>query len=338
MSKIQENYSGNVSFKISANGDYCDQYIRYLFESMNTFSNAAACKVFVEKTKNTMGGDAPEAYEFALKRIREYPDWDNSASKLIIFIADDLPHGVNYPDNTEKIDWKIEVRKLADMGVQIYPVQCLRRSYADKFYSEMAEVTGGIHLELDQFREIEHIISAVGIQQEGVEAIQNYRQELVDSQGLTRSVNRTLNRLEGIEENLIPENAGFGRISEDLVPICSGTYQVMLVDDSQKWSIKKFVESNNVPYIKAQGFYEFLKASEKIQPSKEVILQHKLSGDMFSGRKARELIGLDPDGGSGIETVKKVNLPVEYKVFVQSTSYNRVLVGNSEFLYKVGDT
>jgi len=90
--------------------------------------------------------------------------------------------------------------------------------------------------------------------------------------------------------------------------------------------------------ITGQGFYEFLKPSEKIQSGKEVILQHKSSGDMFSGKKARQLIGLDPNGSLGIETVKKVNLPVDYKVFVQSTSYNRVLVGDSEFLYKVGDT
>ena len=224
------------------------------------------------------------------------------------------------------------------MGVQIYPVQCLQRSYATSFYKEMADTTGGIHLELDQFREIEHIISAVGIQQEGVEAIQSYRQELMDSQGLTRSVNRSLNRLEGIDDGYIPENAGFGRIADDLIPVCSGTYQVMLVDDSQKWSIKNFVESNNVPFIKGQGFYEFLKPSEKIQPGKEVILHHKTSGDMFSGKKARELIGLDPNGSLGIETIKKKDLPSEYKVFVQSTSYNRVLVGNSEFFYKVSDT
>merc|ERR1719219_1015283 len=109
----------------------------------------------------------------------------------------------------------------------------------------------------------------------------------------------------------------------------------MHVDSSKKWSIKDFVESNNVPFIRGQGFYEFLKPSEKIQPAKEVILQHTVSGDMFCGRKARELIGLDPNGSSGIETIKKKSLPKEYKVFVQSTSYNRVLVGNSEFLYKV---
>merc|ERR1711972_481475 len=61
VSKIQANYSGNVLFKISANGDYCDQYATYLFKAMSSFSNADDCKVFVENTGNTMGGDAPEA-------------------------------------------------------------------------------------------------------------------------------------------------------------------------------------------------------------------------------------------------------------------------------------
>ena len=112
----------------------------------------------------------------------------------------------------------------------------------------------------------------------------------------------------------------------------------MHVDASTKWSIKSFVESNDIPFRAGSGFYEFLKPSEKIQPSKEVVLQHKVSGDMFSGAKARELIGCSPGGERGIETVKKNSLPGEYKVFVQSTSYNRVLVNNSDFLYKVDDT
>ena len=78
-----------------------------------------------------------------------------------------------------------------------------------------------------------------------------------------------------------------------------------------------------------------MKPSEKIQAGKQVVLQHRVSGDMFCGSKARELIGVDPHGGSGIEVVKRKDLPSEYKVFVQSTSYNRVLVNSSEFLYKV---
>lgn len=57
---------------------------------------------------------------------------------------------------------------------------------------------------------------------------------------------------------------------------------------------------------------------------------------MFSGRVARTLIGIDPDGAKGVETVKRKDLPADqYRVFVQSTSATRVLVNDSMFLYRV---
>ena len=110
----------------------------------------------------------------------------------------------------------------------------------------------------------------------------------------------------------------------------------MEVDNSRdKWRIKEFYAAKAIPFETGTGYYEFKKPSEKIQPRKQVVLQHVRSGDMFSGAKAREMIGVDPSGSRGVETVKRKNLPADYRVFVQSTSANRVLVNNSMFLYKV---
>lgn len=301
-------------------------------------SDIAACENFVDNCRSTCGYDAPEAYELALKRIKQYSDWNGSAAaRAIVFISDDLPHGPAYHLNKEKIDWKKECQEIAKKGIQIYSIQCLGRKYADKFYQTMAEITGGYHLNLDQFRELENILVAISSQQQDVGEIQNYRQELIQLKKLTRNMNRILNRLEGLDENAIPDGAGFSSVSGNLVPVDAGNFQVLNVDSSQKWSIKSFVESNGIPFQAGNGFYEFLKPSEKIQPAKEVVLQHRVSGDFFQGKKARELIGLEPNGMNGIETIKKKDLPSEYKVFVQSTSYTRVLVNDSEFLYKVSD-
>jgi len=57
------------------------------------------------------------------------------------------------------------------------------------------------------------------------------------------------------------------------------------------------------------------------------------TGDLFSGERAREVLGLPPG-----ETVRIRPTSLEkYVVFVQSTSANRKLLGGSKFLYEVED-
>ena len=81
-----------------------------------------------------------------------------------------------------------------------------------------------------------------------------------------------------------------------------------------------------------RGFYEFTK-TETIQGKKEIILMDRSTGDMFEGEAARDLLGL-PMGTT--VRIKPSNLE-KYVVFVQSTSANRKLIGNTRFLYEVAD-
>ena len=83
-------------------------------------------------------------------------------------------------------------------------------------------------------------------------------------------------------------------------------------------------------FQKGKGFYEFTK-SELIQEYKEVVLRDKATGDMFSGEKARQMIGL----GMGERARVKPAYLDQFDVFVQSTSYNRKLIGGTRFLYEV---
>ena len=117
----------------------------------------------------------------------------------------------------------------------------------------------------------------------------------------------------------------------DLVP---GRFQVLAVDADTP--IKSLVQENGLRFNVGRGFYEFTKEftkTETIQAGKEVVLIDKKTGDRFSGRKARELLGL-PDG----ETTRLKPTSLEkYAVFVQSTSAKRKLMGGTRFLYEVED-
>ena len=59
---------------------------------------------------------------------------------------------------------------------------------------------------------------------------------------------------------------------------------------------------------------------------------------MFNGAQVREYLGLQPQIVSGGVTERlNSHHTKEYRVFVQSTSVNRKLIGGTEMLYEVED-
>ena len=82
-----------------------------------------------------------------------------------------------------------------------------------------------------------------------------------------------------------------------------------------------------------KGFYEFTRP-EQISAKKQIVLMHKQSGELFEGAAARKLAGIsDATAGRKLapSDVK------DYRVFVQSTSYNRKLQQGTGFLYESED-
>ena len=58
----------------------------------------------------------------------------------------------------------------------------------------------------------------------------------------------------------------------------------------------------------------------------------KISGDMYTGEDALKLIGV---GSSSLKNKIKCKELEKWRVFVQSTSANRVLISNTGFLYEI---
>ncbi|KAH7703066.1 von Willebrand factor type A [Aphelenchoides avenae] len=115
----------------------------------------------------------------------------------------------------------------------------------------------------------------------------------------------------------------------DMNAVNPGRFQVLDVDHDV--SIKNFVEAQGVVFKKGRGFYEFTK-TEMVQSYKEIILMDKNTGDMFEGAYARTLLGLPTNANAKISPEN-----LDYVVFIQSTSYNRKLVGGTRFLYEISD-
>lgn len=138
---------------------------------------------------------------------------------------------------------------------------------------------------------------------------------------MNRSLHALFDTLAGREKSTYNDSS-----SCDLVPVSPSRFQILDVDD--RVDIKTFVQQNSLVFRTGRGFYEFTKP-EKISEKKEVVLVDKLSGDMYTGAEACRMIGA---GGTG--KVKPTALE-KWRVFVQSTSYNRVLMPGTGFLYEV---
>jgi hypothetical protein len=305
---------------VIAHGDYCDAGSTYVTKALDLTDDVDKICRFVERVEATGGGDAPECYELVLHEARSL-SWTPAYTKCFVLIGDDVPHGP--AQNPKKLNWRAEVDALGKAGIPVYGVQALGRKHATAFYKELADKSGGFHLNLDQFSAITDMVLAICLKQSSPDKLQAYERE-VDGQGrLDRSLNHMFSTMMGRAPS-----ASYA--ATDLAAVPPGRFQALEID--RDTPIKEFVVENGLRFKVGRGFYEFTK-TETIQARKEVVLVHKKTGDKFSGRKARELLGL-PEGAPA--RLRPAALE-EYAVFVQSTSANRKLVGGTRFLYEVED-
>lgn len=96
--------------------------------------------------------------------------------------------------------------------------------------------------------------------------------------------------------------------------------------------IRDFVEgrlADGKPMLKGSAFYQLVKAEDKIQDYKLVVIRDKDTGAVYCGPEARDLIGLPRYGDARV----KPDTTGKWQVFIQSTSVNRKVTGGSTILY-----
>lgn len=326
----------DLKIGIGANGDYCDLWsYGYVTKQVDLTTDLYTLTQFVRNVNPTGGGgNGGEAYELVLKNAQTVYNWSLNSRKILVMIGDEIAHTPSFRDNVDRIDWRQEAKKLTDLGVQVYTIQCLSRREAPPYYSELARIGNGYHLYLDQFTDILSLVNAIVYRQVSEERVREYEEAVFNS----GKMNRTLDKSFGVLTNR-PRDA-LGRfvkiddtLSDDLKPVPAGRFQMMNID--AEMDIRAFVNDRNLTFKPGKGFYEFTK-SEEIQAQKEIVLRDRKTGDMYTGNKARQMLGL-PIGAKMTMSPRTSNNR-DYQVFIQSTSYNRKLKPNTEFLYEVDMT
>lgn len=115
------------------------------------------------------------------------------------------------------------------------------------------------------------------------------------------------------------------KVTRELEQLKTNEYELLPVHKESV--IQPFVESwTRKPYVKGSCYYQLTKA-EKVQNYKQVCLQEKTTGKVYSGTNARDLLGL-PD----YEVKVDPSGHPKFDIFIQSTSLNRKLVGGTKLI------
>lgn len=133
---------------IVAFGDYCDMAgvgdFGDAYQCLPLTNNENALVKFVNESKDTSGGDGDEFYELVIKRIVEETPWREGSTRVILLIADANPHGLGYTYGDyvtgNQIDWRVEARKAASMGIKIDTVSICGAPW----YKELSALTNGV--------------------------------------------------------------------------------------------------------------------------------------------------------------------------------------------------
>ena len=154
-----------------AHGDYCDG--PNCICSLALTDDRANIFDFIRNAPNTSGGDSPECYELALHVARDL-GWSpgKKTGRALVLIGDDVPHEPDFHANTNHLDWRVEVAALKEMGIRVYPLQCLGRAY--QFWSEVAHLADTKLMLLNEFCESGSTLEGVAYAAAGTAAFATY--------------------------------------------------------------------------------------------------------------------------------------------------------------------
>jgi hypothetical protein len=117
-----------------------------------------------------------------------------------------------------------------------------------------------------------------------------------------------------------------------LVRVPAKRFQIIQV--KRDIPIKALVAQHDLRFTVGHGFYELGHKPVLIQGTKQIVLWHKQTKELFTGIEARRILGL-PLVDKDVKYRKRDTIGFPYKVFVQSTSHNRKLLGGTLFLYEI---
>jgi hypothetical protein len=169
----------DLKIGLIAHGDYCDGENK--IKVLDFTNDLEKIMDFISNTPHTSGGDAPECYELALS-VASGMSWPVEGGSLVL-IGDDQPHDPDYPMNSDHLDWRLELKALAEKNVKVFPMQCLyqqSRLAQNSFWEEVSGISETPLLILENFGDAAETLAAVAYASSSPAAYDSYMDRVAD--------------------------------------------------------------------------------------------------------------------------------------------------------------
>ncbi|XP_067679209.1 uncharacterized protein [Haliotis asinina] len=334
-----------IRIAIFVHGDYCTKSI-YVTKWIDFTTDVKELCDFIMNVEYPGGkADGGECYEFVLRQVGEKLSWTPGSNRVLVVVGDDDPHGPDFRDNAQKIDWREETHKLKQMEVKIYGIQCNNR--AMEFYQIISTETEGRHLILGNYTNIIDFLMAICYREYGPDILHVYEKEVRARRGdgaLSDNMEGMFTSLRDVKVSPPPRKRTI-------------TIGAAKIKDLKSPTLKKTTTNKKV--LKAKPKSVRTKSVKK--PTKVVaplLRREEVSENTFSLRNmdwSHWIKVISPDlplklgvqwekrrganPGFRKKTVFKVsnNKPALYEVGVQKTPYGRKFVVFSKFCRHIPD-
>ena len=321
-----------IRIALVAHGDYGDEKTTYLIKTLDHTNDEKKLVDWVTNVERTSEFDSDECYELVLRDVQSLSWSPTCQNRSLVLIGDANPHPLHPKNrNPYQIEWREEAQKLKDMDIRVYAVHALNDNSSKTFYQSLASITNGTYLQLPQFDSIIDFLCGICYSQNDNSQVEAYEKELRARRGgreLAPEVCALFDKLLGREVTETVAKEG------GIKPVKYGRFKTLDVDSGiDKIQIRTLVKDKGLDFKTGRGFYQFTKP-ENISMKKEIVLAHKKTGNVYTGESARMLLGVTYASYEMTRRIKPSDY-MDFDIFVQSTSYNRNLIGGTKFMYEV---
>lgn len=162
--------------------------------------------------------------------------------------------------------------------------------------------------------------------QDGMDKATKVTQQAMDSYFTARSAGAKSSTTFYADANKVDTSA--------LTDISKETSLYVVPDVDMGIEIRPFILRHRMEYLKGAAFYQLTKTESRVSHTKLIAIRERATGKVFSGKEARQMIGLPTDKNARLHPGDHG----EYDLFIQSESVNRKLVAGTGVLYwaKIG--
>lgn len=263
------------------------------------------------KNYETPGGSTP-LWESVMTAIDSVCNYKSNYSGVIENEAYLIIVTTDGGNNSGKVSFEQLRRRIADLQRTDQWTFVFRVPKGDKSFIVDLGIPEGNVVEWEQTAKGVEKVSAIT-----QSAIPQYFE--ARTRGLTSSQNFYTTNL---------SNVSLSEVKQDLTDISKEVWVERVWSSYNGCQIRPFCEEHFGEYKLGSAFYELMK-KENLQPYKKIIIKHLKSGKYYGGPEARAVLGLLDDKDIKV----KPGDHGQYQIYVQSTSVNRKLIGNTNLVY-----